>query len=75
MLGQELRQAREAAGLSQEQLSFAAGLSRVYISQLERDLKSPTLDTLFQLCPPLGLAASELIARVERAQAVAPKVE
>ena len=69
MLGQELRRAREAAGLSQEQLSFAAGLSRVYISQLERDLKSPTLDTLLQLCPPLGLPASELVARVERARA------
>lgn len=69
MLGPELRRAREAAGLSQEALAFAAGLSRPYVSQLERDLKSPTLDTLFQLAAALGLPASELVARVERARA------
>jgi len=34
MIGQELRKARERAGLTQEQLSFRAGLSRPYISQL-----------------------------------------
>ena len=69
MLGEELRRAREATGMSQEQLSFAAGISRPYVSQLERDLKSPTLDVLFRICAALGLPASELIARVERARA------
>ena len=39
MMGEELRKARVRAGLTQEQLSFRAGLSRPYVSQLERDLK------------------------------------
>jgi transcriptional regulator with XRE-family HTH domain len=65
MLGEELRKTREAIGLTQEQLSFQAGLSRPYISQLERDLKSPTLEVLFRLCDALGIRASELVARVE----------
>jgi len=65
MLGEELRKARLAAGLTQERLGFEAELDRTYISQLERDLKSPTLDVLFRLCDAMGLAASELIARVE----------
>jgi transcriptional regulator with XRE-family HTH domain len=65
MLGEELRKARELAGLTQEELSFRAGLSRPYISQLERDLKSPTLETLFLICDALGLSASEIVARVE----------
>jgi transcriptional regulator with XRE-family HTH domain len=68
MLGKELMRARAAAGLTQEELSFRAGLSRPYISQLERDLKSPTLDTLFLICDTLGVSAAEIIGRVERAR-------
>lgn len=66
MLGPELRRAREAAGLTQEELAFRAGLSRPYISQLERDLKSPTLEVLLRLAEALGVRASELVRRVER---------
>ena len=68
MMGEELRQAREQAGLSQEELSFRAGLSRPYISQLERNLKSPTVETLFLICDALGVSASEVIGRVEAAR-------
>jgi transcriptional regulator with XRE-family HTH domain len=65
MLGEELRKAREAAGLTQERLAFRAGFSRPYISQLERDLKSPTLHALFLICDALGIKVSEMVARVE----------
>ena len=68
MMGEELRQAREQAGLTQEELSFRAGLSRPYISQLERNLKSPTVETLFLICDALGVSASEVIGRVEAAR-------
>jgi transcriptional regulator with XRE-family HTH domain len=68
MLGEELRRAREAAGLTQERLAFRAGLSRPYISQLERDLKSPTLHALFRVCEALGVRASEIVARIEQAR-------
>ncbi len=68
MLGDELRKAREAAKLTQEALSFDAEIDRTYISQLENDKKSPTLETLFRLCDVLGIKASELIARVERSK-------
>ena len=68
MLGKELKKARESAELTQEQLAFAAQVDRSYISQLERDLKSPTLDMLFRLCEALGVSASELVARVERSK-------
>ena len=66
MLGEELRKSRLAAGLTQEQLGFEAELDRTYISQLERDLKSPTLDVLFRLCDAMNIPASQLIARVEK---------
>jgi transcriptional regulator with XRE-family HTH domain len=66
MLGEELRKARREAKLTQEQLSFEAEVDRTYISELEHDKKSPTLDVLFRLCDAMGIRASELIARVER---------
>ena len=65
MLGDELRKAREDADLTQEQLSFAANLDRSYISLLENNRKSPTVDVLFRLCDALGVTASSLLARVE----------
>jgi len=65
MLGDELRKAREAAELTQEALAFRAGIDRSYLSQLENDHKSPTLDLLFRICDALDIRASELIARVE----------
>ena len=52
--------------MTQEELSFAAGIDRSYISQLERNLKSPTVDILFRICDALKVNASELIARVEK---------
>ena len=68
-LGAELRRARTDAGLTQEQLAFAADLDRSYISLLEHDQKSPTVDTLVRLCAALGVRASVLLARVERGRA------
>ncbi|TBV17515.1 MULTISPECIES: helix-turn-helix domain-containing protein [Pseudomonadaceae] len=43
-----LRRIRKARGLSQE--AFADVSSRTYLSSLERDLKSPTLNKLTELC-------------------------
>ena len=66
MLGDELRKARERAGLTQEKLGFEAGVHRTYVSMLERDVKSPTLDVLFRLCKALSVRPSRLIARIEK---------
>ena len=65
MLGAELRKAREAAGLTQEELAFQARVSRNYISLLELDQKSPTVQTLLRVAKAMGVRASALLARVE----------
>ena len=67
MLGTELRKAREAVGLSQEELGFKADVHRTYVSMLEREKASPTVDTLFRLCKAMRLKASDFIRRVEKA--------
>jgi transcriptional regulator with XRE-family HTH domain len=56
------------AGLTQEQLASAANLDRSYVSQLENDLKSPTVDTLLRIADAVELRASLILARVERSQ-------
>ena len=68
MLGKVLRNLREEAGMTQEELAFKAKIDRPYISQLEHDKKSPTLKMLFRLCDALGVKALELIARVEESR-------
>ena len=65
---EELKKARGKAGLSQEELASRAGVHRTYISLLERNKKSPTLDTLIKICKALEISASKIIARVERAK-------
>lgn len=67
-LGGELREARRTAGLTQEQLAVAAKVDRTYISELENDHQSPTIDMLYRLCKPLGVLPSVLLARIEAAQ-------
>ena len=47
--GTVLRTARDAAGLSQEQLAEAADVDRTYLSLLERGLRQPTLHMLLRL--------------------------
>jgi transcriptional regulator with XRE-family HTH domain len=66
LLGEALRRSRKAAGISQEELAFEAKIDRTYVSQLENGHKSPTVEVLFRICPILGMAASEVVAQVER---------
>ena len=47
-LSEALKTIRKARGLSQEDFSDVS--SRTYMSSLERDLKSPTLHKLAELC-------------------------
>ena len=67
LLGEALRQARKRASISQEELAFEAKIDRTYVSDLENGHTSPAVDSLFRICPVLGMAASELIAQVENA--------
>jgi transcriptional regulator with XRE-family HTH domain len=66
-LGAELRKAREAAGLTQEQVAASARIDRAHLSLLENDRKSPTVDTLLRIADAVGVPASKILARVERA--------
>lgn len=66
MLGKEIAHLRKRNGLSQEELGFRAEVHRTYISQLERGLKSPTLNMILKLSRALKASASRLVATVEK---------
>jgi transcriptional regulator with XRE-family HTH domain len=64
--GSVLQELRRERGLSQEQLAEASGCHRAHVSFIERGLRSPSLDMVFQLACGLAISPSALIARVER---------
>jgi transcriptional regulator with XRE-family HTH domain len=61
--GVVLRDCRQKAGLSQEALADSASVDRTYVSLLERGLRQPTLETLFNLSQALGVSAATLVSR------------
>ncbi|RZK00353.1 MAG: XRE family transcriptional regulator [Novosphingobium sp.] len=56
-----LRRLRNDRGLSQEALADAAGLDRTYISALEREVYSASLDTIEKLADVLGIPSFEML--------------
>jgi transcriptional regulator with XRE-family HTH domain len=59
-LAMALKTVRKARGLSQE--AFSDVSSRTYLSSLERDLKSPTLNKLAELCKVMDVHPLTLLA-------------
>jgi transcriptional regulator with XRE-family HTH domain len=63
--GAALRAARQAAGMTQEQLGLEAGVQRNFISLIELGQNQPTIGTVAKLARALGMRASELVALAE----------
>jgi ribosome-binding protein aMBF1 (putative translation factor) len=59
-LGQRLRAEREARGMSQVNLAAEAHISQGYLSQLEQDLREPTLSIAARLASALRISLDEL---------------
>jgi transcriptional regulator with XRE-family HTH domain len=55
-----LRRLREGAGLSQEELSFRAGIHRTQISLFENGTRLPRFETLIRLAGAVGASAADL---------------
>ena len=62
--GQVVREMRQTAGLTQEELGEKAGLQRNFISSLELAQKQPSLVTVFKIAKALNISADELIGHV-----------
>jgi len=56
---------RKRLGMSQERLGLRAKIHPTYISQLERGLKSPSLEVIAALAKALGSKPFELVRAAE----------
>jgi transcriptional regulator with XRE-family HTH domain len=61
LFGENLARQREAAGLSQEEVGIRAAVHRTEVSQLERGLRCPRIDTLVKLAGALAVEPSVLL--------------
>ena len=59
---EKIKELRIRNGLTQEELADRAELSKGFISQLERDLTSPSISTLEDILQCLGISVSEFFA-------------
>jgi transcriptional regulator with XRE-family HTH domain len=62
-VGARVRSLRRERGLTIEQLAAATGLTKGFISQLERDRTAPSLSSIARICDALGVPLSHIFER------------
>ena len=55
---------REARGMTQEQLGWAAGMHQTVVARVESGERQPTLRTIFKLAAGLDVPPAELFAGI-----------
>ncbi len=60
-IGRQVRQAREQARLTQEQLAERIDVSPQYVSDLERGVVGLSIQTLKRLCLALGVSSDQIL--------------
>jgi len=68
-VGLAIRQYREDAGFSQEELAEKADLHRTYISMVERAVRNVSVDALSGIADALNVRPSLLLQQAERLRA------
>lgn len=68
LIGQNLRELRQARSLSQEDLAFECGLHRTYISGIERGARNPTATVIEKIAIALRVRPAALFANWDGAR-------
>jgi len=63
VLAAEIRKARIAANLTQEQLAARARISREYVNYIERGKRQPTVAMFVRICAAMKLHAPDVLER------------
>ena len=63
MVGENIKELRERAGLTQQELADKCGVGRTFIAQIERGAKLPSLMLADDLARLFGCSIDELIAK------------
>ncbi|MDF2803446.1 MAG: hypothetical protein K0S61_3349 [Anaerocolumna sp.] len=74
-IGEKIKELRTQKSLTQEELADRAELSKGFISQLERDLTSPSIATLVDILQCLGTTLEEFFSEPSNEQVVFKKTD
>jgi transcriptional regulator with XRE-family HTH domain len=75
VLARNLRKARQAKGLSEEELADRAGVDRTYVSALERRVYAASIEVVDRLARELDVEAADLLRRPTRREASTTKAK
>lgn len=64
IVGENVRRARLAKGLTQERLAELSGFTQQYVSELENGKQNPTVVTLYELGQQLDVTPAQLTTPV-----------
>lgn len=65
-LGKRIQKCREEAGMTQEELAERVGISWNYLGAIEREVKTPKLETLVRIINALEVSADDVMLDVIR---------
>ena len=65
-VGKTIKRLRKEKKISQEKLAEAINSHQVYISEIERGLKIPSLPVLHQMAIAFGMSLTELVSYIEK---------
>lgn len=65
VIGSKIRAARHAQRMTIEQVAESTGLTKGFLSRVERDLTSPSVASLVTLCQVLSVSIGDLFAQPE----------
>jgi transcriptional regulator with XRE-family HTH domain len=68
--GKVIKELREEAGFSQQEVADFSDVDRTYLSDLERGLNYPSLNVVYKLAEVFKMKASELVEKVDEEMGV-----
>ena len=74
-IGRRIREYREKAHITQEQLAEAVGMTPTSVSNIERGVNYPTMDNFIRIANTIGTSADLLLADVIEASSEAKTSE
>lgn len=69
-IGSILRQKRKGLKLTLKAVSERAGISEGFLSQIENDVSSPSVDTLVRICAAMGMEAGDVLNLAKKQDAL-----
>lgn len=75
IIGEKIKKLRILQNMTQEELAVRSDLTRGFISQIERDLTSPTIENLELVLRALGTDLKEFFSKIDEEEKVVYKID